>query len=55
MILITLKIICLFLAIWLGFINLGKLKYRHAIPPMNFLIMTIGIVGFVVIQFNLWR
>lgn len=53
MILIIIKLICLLFAVWFGFINVSKVIYGHSIPSMNIFIMSLGIVGFVSIQFNL--
>lgn len=53
--LIILKIICLFLAIWLGFVNITQVIWKQTIPFLNMMLMAFGIVGFVIIQFNLWR
>ena len=49
----TLKIIFLFIAVWMTLVNTGKMWYKHAIPFLNFLLQTVGIVGFIVLQFNL--
>ena len=48
-----LKIIFLCLAVYWTLINFGRLYYKANIPALNFVIQTIGIVGFIVLQFNL--
>ena len=48
-----LKIIFLFLAVFWTLVNFGRLYYKVSIPALNFVIQTIGIVGFIVLQFNL--
>lgn len=53
--LITIKIICLFLAVWFGFINMVKWQRNQTIHWFNVVIMSVSIVGFVVIQFNLYQ
>lgn len=49
-----LKIMFLFLSVWWGFINIGKIIYKEPVPRSNILIMAIGITGFIVIQFELY-
>ena len=49
-----LKIVFLFLAVWLTIINSGKIANKHGVSSRNILLQTIGIVGFVVIQFGLY-
>lgn len=46
------KIIFLVLAILYGFGNLVRIKYRQAISSAQMFLMTIGIVGFIVLQFG---
>lgn len=49
-----LKFICLFLAIWLGYINIGCLLItKEYIPAKNIFLMSLGITGFIFLQFNL--
>lgn len=49
------KIAFLFLAVWWGFVNVGKVIYREPVPADNILIMAVGIVGFLVMQFGLYN
>ena len=48
-----LKIIFLFIGVWMTLVNTGKIWCRHAVSTLNFLLQTVGIVGFIVLQFNL--
>ena len=48
-----LKIIFLFIAVWMTLVNTGNIWCKHAVPTLNFLLQTVGIVGFIVLQFNL--
>ena len=48
-----LKIIFLFIAVWMTLVNVGNIWCKHAVPILNFLLQTSGIVGFIVLQFNL--
>jgi len=50
---ITIKILCLFVAIWFSIINFGKTAYKEKISVLNLIIQAIAITGFVVIQWNL--
>jgi hypothetical protein len=52
--LVALKILFLFLAVWMTIVNVIKVNYRDNIQGGNFLLMAIGIVGFVVLQFELY-
>lgn len=49
-----LKIMFLFFAVLYTIANLTKIKYKNDIPSGNILFQTIGIIGFIVIQFNLY-
>ena len=49
----TLKIIFLFIAVWMTLVNTANIWCKHAVPILNFLLQTVGIVGFIVLQFNL--
>lgn len=53
MLIVILKLLFLFLATWLGFVNLAIVYYKNDVPPYNILIMSIGIVGFIALQFGL--
>lgn len=35
----------IFLAIWMGFVNLIKVMYKNDIPWLNNILLAIGIVG----------
>lgn len=48
-----LKVIFLFLAVMMTISNIGKLIYKSNIDAGSVIWQSIGIVGFVVIQFNL--
>ena len=48
-----LKIIFLFIAVWMTLVNTGNIWYKHGVPTLNLLLQTVGIVGFIVLQFNL--
>lgn len=54
-VLIIAKIICLVFAVWFGTVNAIKTIYKADIPAFNVFIMSIAIVGFVVIQFGLYK
>lgn len=51
MIILVLKCLFLFLAILYGFSNIGKVFLKNNIGSGQLLLMTIGIVGFILIQF----
>jgi hypothetical protein len=53
--LIILKILFLFLAVFYGFSNIGRIHYKQSVESMNIALMAIGIVGFIVLQFNLYQ
>lgn len=55
MLLITMKIVFLFLAVWWSSVNVGRVIYKQKVPAINVFIMAIGIVGFVTIQFGLYK
>lgn len=48
-----LRIIFLFLTIWMGTINIMKFFRGESISKGNFIIMSIGITGLIAIQLNL--
>lgn len=48
-----LKIIFLFLGVWFTIVNFTKMVGRNDIPSFNFILQSIGIVGFLVLQFDL--
>lgn len=48
-----LKIIFLFLAVWFTIINVVRVANKTGVPFFNMFVQAIGIVGFVVIQFDL--
>lgn len=52
--LIIIKLLCLLLAIMYGFNNIGRLIRKQPITTGQIFLMSIGIVGFVAIQFNLF-
>lgn len=45
------KIIFLFIGVWFTLINAAKFVSREPISAANFIIQTIGIVGFIVLLF----
>ena len=49
-----LKIGFLFLGIMFTCVNFSRLFYKQHLPMANFLYQTLGIVGFLVIQFKLY-
>lgn len=49
-----LKIMFLFLAVFFGAINIGKTIYGQNLPGGNLIFMTVGIVGFIVIQYEMY-
>ena len=52
---IILKLICLFLAIWFTIVNTVKLIYKNRLPALNLIIQAIGITGYTILQFKLWK
>lgn len=50
---VILKIVFLFLAVWMTSVNLARLAYKNDIRGGHLFLMAIGIVGFIVLQFNL--
>lgn len=53
--LIIIKLMCLFLGVWWSIVNFAKICIKDKIPAGNFLLQTIGIVGFIIIQFKLFQ
>jgi hypothetical protein len=49
------KLIFLFMAVFFTLVNTARLFRKEAVYPFNFICQAVGIVGFVVIQFELWR
>ena len=52
--LIILKFICLVVGIMYGFSNVVKATKGHAIETAQIVLMALGIVGFVFLQFKLY-
>lgn len=50
----ALKIAFLFLAVWFTLVNAGRVYYKNSMPAMNTFWQSVGIVGFVVLQFKLY-
>lgn len=48
-----LKITLLFLGVWFTLINICLCVFKDHIPAINMIIQAIGIVGFIIMQFNL--
>lgn len=48
-----LKVLFLFIGIWFSIINFGNIFYKADVPPINVFLQTIGIVGFMMLHFNL--
>lgn len=46
----VLKIFCLFTAIFWTIVNISKTCAKNSIPSMNFLLQSIGIAGFIYLQ-----
>lgn len=53
--LIITKLTFLFIAVMLTSINIAKATYKDDISSSNFFLMTVGIVGFIALQFDLWK
>lgn len=51
--LLFVKIICLFLAIFFSLVNTGRAWYKNLVSPINFVLQSIGITGFIVLQWLL--
>ena len=47
------KIVFLFIATYFTIVNIGRVCENMDISPSNILLQTIGIVGFIALQFNL--
>ena len=52
--LVIIKLTSLFLGVLFSMINIGRLYVRQRIPFMNFVFQTIGLLGFIIIQFKLY-
>lgn len=50
---IILKILFLWLGIWFTIVNFMLFFKNQRIPTLNFIIMSIGLIGFIALQFNL--
>lgn len=53
--LMIIKLVCMFLGILFSIVNITRAYGKNDIPSMNFIYQTIGIVGFIVIQFKLYQ
>jgi len=53
--LIILKIIFLFLGVWMTIVNTGRLFQKDSVPAVSLFIQAVGIVGFIVIQTEIWK
>lgn len=52
MIILILKIVCLFLSVWMTLIQVTSILIKDKnIPPLNFILQSVGITGFVMLQF----
>lgn len=51
MILTIIKFICLLIGIWLSIVNVGHMKYRQDVPPLDTFLQALGITGFIFLQF----
>lgn len=51
---IIVKLICLFVALWLTYVNTGKIFTKEDVTPDMILIQIIALFGFLVIQFKLY-
>ena len=51
---VFLKVLFLFLGVLFSSTNLAKVYYKEVIPSGNFFLMTLGIVGFIVLQYGLY-
>lgn len=47
----VLKILFLFLAVWMSIVNISRLVCKNRIPWVNFILQSVGIVGFLYLQF----
>lgn len=47
-----LRIVFLFIAIWWTIVNFAKITLKNGIPPWNFIVQAIGIVGTIVTCFD---
>ena len=47
------KVICLFLGVWFSIINCTKLIRNECLSAYNLILQSVGIVGFIAIQFEL--
>ena len=52
--LILLKFVCLFISVLFGFSNIIKMYYKNDIQGFYIITMSLGIVGFVFLQFKLY-
>lgn len=52
---IIFKIICLFAAVFSGLILITKMVFKNDVGILDVLVFTVGFVGFVVIQWELYQ
>jgi len=45
-----LKLICLFVAVLFTIVNIVGLGFKNPIPPINFILQSAGITGFIYLQ-----
>ncbi|ALS22151.1 hypothetical protein [Paenibacillus naphthalenovorans] len=50
---LALKVLFLFLGVWWTLVNTGKFFKNNDIPSWNIFLQALGIVGFIVLQFDL--
>lgn len=55
MLISALKVTFLFLGVWFTIININRAVYKSKLSGKNLFIQAVGIVGFVVMQFNLYE
>ena len=53
--LIVIKIVCLFFALWFSFVNFGNLVRKNVVPLVAIVIWAMSLTGFIVIQFELYK
>lgn len=50
---LILKCMFLFIGVWFSIINYGRMKFKNDISTINYLLQALGIVGFIILHFNL--
>jgi hypothetical protein len=52
---IILRMVLLFIGVWFTIINTSRLTQGNGVSASNLFYQSVGIVGFIILQFELWK